>query len=429
MADSNFRGPVNSMGALEVDAATTSVYPLDGPSMFYQGPAIPDLRSAPFNKDSFRPGQQAAFGGSDIPLLDCIPQKGASAVIAAAQIVTTAVTAAVVTSQPAGLTSAAGIACGVPIIPIGTTVATFANIALDFGFTTGTTATNSTAVVVVDNSLFRLGQWIIIGGAGNSSASRSLVTQVQSTAGSTQIFISPAAATVLLNVPIGQANLWGSGLLPPATQFGPSAPVANAHAFGGAMEAGLARVYNPKEMSSRTVAIQSVTAIAVAYSAVISGWDVWGNPMTEVVSAATGVTTFVGRKAFKYISNITSGTTVPSSQAVAFGLGDQFGIPIRADYWEQLYVTWNGSSMANSNGFVPGIVGTTTQNATTDVRGTIAVSTAIVTGTIATAISATATNGTGRLWISMTHTPMYDILSTPLNLPPKFGISQYTATS
>src|SRR5262249_6727864 len=273
------------------------------------------------------------------------------------------------------------------------TVATFAALALDFGFTTGTTATNSTSIIVVDNSLFRPGQWIVVGGAGNTTASRSLVTQVQSTAGSTQIFVSPAAATTLLNVPIGQANLYGATLLPPATQFGPSAAVANAHAFGGAMEAGLAKVYNPKEMCTRSLAFTGATAIAVAYSAVISGWDVWGNAMTEVVSAAATVTTFASRKAFNYISSITSGTTVPSSQTVAFGLSDVVGLPMRCDYWEELYVTWNGAAMANSNGFSPGIVGTTVQNSTTDVRGTLALSTAIITGGLTTAISAIATNG------------------------------------
>ena len=429
MGDSNFRGPVNSMGALEVDSATTSIFPTDGPSMFYQGVAQPDLRSAPFAKDAARPAQQPAFGGMEIPLLDFIPQKAASTVLSAAQIVTSAVAVSLVTAQPAGVTSAAGIAIGVPIVPVGTTVATFAAMALDFGFATGTTATNSTTVVVVDSTQFRIGEWIVIGGAGNSSASRSLITQVTALPGSTSINISPAAATVLLNVPIGQANLWGGNYLPAGTQFGPTTTVPTGHAFGGAQGAGLARVYNPREMGSRNIAIQSVTAIAVAYSAVVSGWDVWGNPMTEIVSAAAAVTTFMGKKAFKYISSITSGTTVPSSQAVAFGLGDVVGLPLRADYWEELYATWNGVAMANFSGFVAGITGTTVSNGTADVRGTLQLSTAIVTGGLATAMSVIASNGTGRLAVSMTTPPQVEVYSTPLNLSPKFGIAQYTATT
>ena len=432
MADSNFRGPINSMGALEVNAATTAVEPLDGPSMLYQGYAYPDIRSAPFAKDGFRPGQQAAFlPATDFIALDYIPQKAASTLLAAAQIVTSAVAAALVTAQPAGVASAAGIAVGVPIIPLGTTVATFANLALDFGFTTGTTVTNSSTVTVVDNTIFRLGQWLVIGGVGNSSASRSQVVQVASlvTGGQTAITVSPAVVTGIANAQIGQGNLWGSAQLPNAATFGPAAPAANAHAFGGAMEAGLARIFNPREMGSRNISVQGVTAIAVAYSAVVSGWDVWGAPMTEIISAATGVTTFMGKKAFKYISSITSGTTVPSSQTVAFGLSDVVGLPIRADYWEEVSAAWNGVQMANFSGFVAGITGTTAANGTADVRGTLQLSTAIVTGGLATAMSVVASNGTGRIAVSMNVTPMASILATPINQVPMFGVAQYTATT
>lgn len=432
MADSNFRGPVNSMGALESNAATASVEPLDGPSLSYQGFGVPDLRSAPFAKDSFRPGQQPGFlGGTKILLCDNIPQARSSTLIAAAQIVTATVVVSLVTAQAVGIASVAGIAIGVPIIPLGTSVVTYANIALDFGFTTGTTVAASTAVAVVDNTMFRIGQWIVIGGAGNSTASRSHIAQVVSiaTANVTGINISPAAVTAISHAGIGQANLWGSAMLPPASQFGPSAPAATAHAFGGAIEAGLARVYNPREMLSRNIAVQSVTAITVAYSAVVSGWDVWGAPMTEVISAAATVTTFMGRKAFKYISSITSGTTAPSSQAVAFGIGDVIGLPLRSEYWEQVDACWNGVSMTNFSGFVSGLVGTTVANSTTDVRGTLQLSTSIITGGLATAMSVIASNGTGRFTVNLNVTPMAQILATPLSQIPMFGQSQYTATT
>lgn len=429
MADSNFRGPLNSMGALETNAATASVEPLDGPSQSYQGFAVPDIRSGSFAKDGFRPGQQAAFMlGGDFVLLDNIPQARGSTLIAAAQIVTSAVAVALVTSQPAGLASSAGIAVGVPIIPLGTTVATFAALALDFGFATGTTVANSSTVTVTDSSIFRQNQWLVIGGVGNSSASRSLICQVQSSPTTTTIQISPVAATAIGAAPIGQANLWGSAMLPNATQFGPSAPAATGHAFGGAMEAGLARIYNPREMLARNLSVTGVTAIANAYSAVISGWDVWGNPMTEVLSAAATVTTFVTKKAFKYISSITSGTTVAGSQTVAFGLGDTIGLPVRVDYWEELYATWNGVAMANFSGFTPALLSPSTSTSN-DVRGTLQLSTSIVTGGLATAMSVIASNGTGRLFVAMSIPPTPAILATPINQAPLFGGAQATATT
>lgn len=432
MADSNFRGPINSMGSLESNAATASVEPLDGPSTFYQGTGMPDLRSAPFAKDGFRPGQQPAFlSGGSIILLDQIPQAMKTNVIAAAQVMTAALAVTLVTTQAAGVASAANVAIGVPIVPLGTTVATFA-MALDFGFTTGTTATNSTTVVVVDSTVFRQNQWIVIGGAGNSSASRSLVTQVQSAVNATTIQISPAAATVLQNAPIGQANLWGSTLLPLATQFGPSAPTATGHAFGGAIEAGLARAYNPREMLGRTIQIQASTALVSAYSAIVSGWDAWGVPMTENLTAAAGVTTFMGKKAFKYIGSITSGTTNGATQLVSVGLGEAFGFPVRSDAWEHLRISWNGAAATNFNGYVAGVTSPATSS-TGDVRGTIMVSTAIITstfaGAVATSFSVATTNGTGRLTVVMDIPPQQMVLGTPINQTPMFGVTQSTATT
>lgn len=432
MADSNFRGPINAMGSLAVNAATTAVEPLDGPSLFYQAAGFPDLRSAPFAKDGFRPGQQPAFVGNPLILLDNIPQKLATNVIATGQVMTAALAVTLVTTQAAGLASAANVAVGVPIVPLGTTVATFAAIAIDFGFTTGTTASNSSTVVVVDSTLFRQGQWIVVGGAANASASRSLITQVMSSPNATTIQVSPVAATTLANVPIGQANLWGSSLLPSATPFGPSAAVPNAHAFGGAIEAGLARVYNPREMLGRTIQIQASTALVSAYSAIVSGWDAWGVPMTENLTAAAGVTTFMGKKAFKYISSITSGTTNAATQLVSVGLGEAFGFPVRMDAWEYLHISWNGATSTNNNGFVAGVTSPATSS-TGDVRGTIMVSTAIITssfaGAIATSFSIATTNGTGRLTVVASIPPMQTVLGTPINQTPMFGVAQSTATT
>lgn len=428
MADSNFRGPLNSMGSLEVDAATASVYPLDGPSMLYQGQATPDIRSAPFAKDGFRPGQQPAFlNGNLIVVIDAIPQLRASTLIAAAQVATAlGSTVALVTTQAAGVAGAANIAVGVPIIPLGTTVATFAALALDFGFATGTTTNNSSTVVVQDSTLFRQNQWVVIAGAANSSASRSLIAQVMSAPTATSIQISPVAGTGLSNVPIGQANLWGSAQLPFATPFGPSAPVATAHAFGGQIEAGLARLYNPREMLTRTITVQTGNDTAAGYSAVVSGWDLYGAPMTELISASA--TTFGGKKAFKYISSITIGTSQAVGTTFAYGINDVVGLPIRADYWEQTEVRWNGAAMTTLNGFTAALSSPSTST-TRDVRGLVALSTAVITGAIATAISATATNGTGRVWVGITMPPMQSVLATPINQAPMFGVAQSTATS
>ncbi len=431
MADSNFRGPLASMGALEDANATTGttslvqISPFDGPSIAYQDMAVPDIRAVPFAKDGTAPGRVPAFcSGMNFWSCDNVPQAQATNVIATAQVGTNAVAVALATVGLSGVASAASIAVGVPIIPAGTTVATTALIAIDFGFTTGTTVASSSTVVVIDSTLFKPGQWIVVGNVGNTSATRSLITQVQSAAvSSTSITVLPAPATALSNVPIGQANLYGSGLLPPAANFGPSAPAATAHAFGGAIDAGLARVMNPRETLARNIVLALATS--GSYSAVVSGWDVWGNPMTEIISLSSQ-TTGAGKRAFKYIGSITSGTS--STDPVAFGLGDTFGFPFRVDEWDQTEITWNNAYASNANGFTKAVLGAATATSG-DVRGTIQLSTAVLTGVLATSISATATNGTSRVTLQQNIGVWNQIYGTPNNVVPMFGFAQFTGTT
>lgn len=424
MADSNFRGPLTSMGALEVNAATAAVEPLDGPAILYQGDALADIRSAPFAKDGFRPGQQAAvLAGASLWACDNIPQARTSTMLAVAQTGTVSVAVALATVGGAGVASVATLAVGVPIIPTGTTVATVAALAIDFGFTTGTTVTNSSTVAVIDNTLFKVGQWIVVGNVGNSAATRSLIAQVQSiaTSNTTGITISPVAATGLASVPIGQANLYGSEMLPAGYNFGPSNQSASAHAFGGGLQAGLAKVMNPRETLARNVMMFASTINT--YSALVSGWDVWGNPMTELLSLSAQ-TTVAGKKAFKYIGSIVSGTA--SVGQVSFGLGDTFGYPFRVDEWDQTEVTWNNAYATNANGFTAAVTTNPATNTTGDVRGTVQISTAILTGVLATSVSAVATNGTSRVTMLQNIGVWNQVYGTPTNQAPMFGVAQST---
>lgn len=421
MAESNFRGPVTSMGSLEVDAATVGTLPIDGPGLFYQGLALPDVRSAPFAKDGFRPGQQAAvlMSGSAYAI-DTVPQAAASNVLAASQAITAAVAPALATVGLSGVASAASIAVGVPIIPQGTTVATTAIIAIDFGFTTGTTVASSSAVTVIDNTLFKVGQWVVVGNVGNTAATRSLIAQVTAiaTSNTTGINISPVAATGLSSVPIGGANLFGGDLLPPATQFGPAAASASAHS--PYLQAGLARVANPRELSARSIQLSAGTTTATT-ALTVSGWDVWGAPMTEAITVPSGnrsATSFYGKKAFKYVGSIAVSTTAGGS--IAVGLSDVFGFPFRSDEWEQIEASWLGVWGAVGTGWL-GAVTTAATNTTGDARGTLQVS---ATGTGAAGQSSTATNGTSRLCVLQSFGVWNQIYATPLSLSPMYGTTQ-----
>lgn len=429
MADTNFRGPVNSMGPLEVDAGNTAtISPLDGPSLFYQSVGFPDIRTTPFAKDGFRSGQQPGF--MVIPesyAVDAFPQAASTTLLGAAQLATANSAMTLVTVATNG--PAAGVASraiGVPIIPQGTTVVTTASIALDFGFATGTTVAASSTVAVNDNTLFALGQWIVIGGAGNAASTVSLLTQVRtiSTSNTTSITVSPSPATALSHAPIGGANLFGSDSLPLATQFGPSAASANAHS--PYLAGGLARIANPRELSARNVSVTVGTTTATTSFTVV-GFDVWGQRMSELIGPVIATnrqfTTFFGSKAFKYVMSVTPTTTAVGTASL--GVGDVFGMPMRADEWEHAHIRWNGCVVPTSLGFSAAATTAPATNTTGDVRGTIQVSTN-GTGTAATVATAAVSNGTARLVIIQNPGVWNTLFGTPNNTVPLFGVTNST---
>jgi hypothetical protein len=422
MADTNFRGPINAMGSLEIQAGNTAtIEPLDGPSMFYQGAGIPDPRSA-FIKDTFRPGQQPAFlTHVDMYALDAIPQGASTTTLAAAQVITAATGMTLATVGVTNFSSgAASLAVGVPIFPAGTSTLATA-IALDFGFTSGTSVANSTTLTVADNTLFTVNQWLVIGNVGNSAATQSLLTQVRSisTTNTTTITVSSAPATAM-GVPIGQANLYGSDLLAIGTQFGPTNASATAHNPGGRIQAGLGRFTNPREMLARGLVVQASTVQAGTGTILVSGYDVWMQPMTELITA-TGTTPAYSKKAFKYVQSAvpqTIGTTV--SAQYTLGISDVFGFPFRVDQPEHVTILAGGTTVANSVGITTAVI-TGATNTSGDVRGTVQVS-GLGGGT---ALSSVATsNNVKRLYVVHTLGVWNALFTNPNNLTPMFGTTQ-----
>lgn len=425
MAESDFRGPLMNMGSLEVQSGqTATIEPMDGPSGSYQGMVFLDPRSTPFAKDGMLPARVPGFlVSADMFTVDNVPMKASTVSIAAASTIATTVAIAMglATTGVAGTVDGTpGIAVKVPMRAQGTTTIVNVPLTLDFGFATGTTIANSSTVAVNDSTLFRPNQWIIIGNAGASNQA-SFITQVQSITNATTIQVSPLPPAAATFAPIGAANLWGSELLPPSTQFGPSTSTANAHA--PALSAGLARVWNPKELIARNLSISIVTGgVATSAAITVAGWDVWGQPMTETITQAAstvGATTF-GKKAFKYINTVTI-TASGTANSYSVGVGDVFGFPLRADEWEQTSVFWNGCDPTTSLGFT---AFTTTANATAgDVRGTVQVSSNGA-GTAITISTAAVSNGTSRLVMVQNPGPYNMLNATPLTYTSLFGVTQ-----
>lgn len=426
MADSNFRGPVNAMGSMEFQSGTTAtIEPLDGPSMFYQGVGFPDLRGVPFAKDGYRAGQQPAFlSTNNFYAVDNFPQAASSTLLAAQQGATAGTPISLLAAQPQG--PGAGIpsvALGVPIIPQGTTNVVTPTLTIDYGFATGTATAASSTVIVSDSTLFTVGQWVVVGGAGNAAGTLSLISQVKSiTSGTTTLItIQPTPSTTINNAPIGAGNLFGDNAIALGTQFGPATASASAASLDTV--AGLSRVHNPREMIARCVSLTIGTTAATS-DITITGYDVWKQPMAEKITIPSlnrgAVSTIFGKKAFKHITSIAVSTTIVGQMSV--GVGDVFGMAVRADKWEQTQIFWNGCSIPTSLGFTAAATTAPATNTTGDVRGTIQTSTN-GTGTAAAVATATVSNGTARLTIIQSPGVWNTVYSNPNNLVPMFGVT------
>lgn len=423
MPESVFQGPLVSAGSLlnASGAATTTapINPMDGPALLYQAEMFIDPRFFPINKDGLSPGRiKGYFNIPSVVVVDAIPSANATNSIAAAQApsTTAGIALTLITAQ---VGTAAGVpvpAPGIPIIPVGTSVATTV-LAIDFGFATGTTAANSSTVVVDDNSKFQLGQWIVIPGVGASGNTNTpLFTQVQSlSTNTTVITISPVAATAGNNLPIGQGNLY-SNLTPPASQFGPAA--ASANAAEPYRYAGLGITFDPLQGVARALSITAASIGSGTTNVTVTGYDIYNNRMTEYLSA-NGTTTVNGKKAFKYILSVVTASTAATSgtpASISVGLSDVFGVNLRMDRAEYIQAAWNGC-FANAITNMTTALTTTSGATTADVRGTINASTLAV-ATVAS------TNGARRLTVIM-NVPVNNMLNaTPNATAALFGAPQ-----
>jgi hypothetical protein len=142
----------------------------------------------------------------------------------------------------------------------------------------------------------------------------------------------------------------------------------------------------------RVVTVTTGAGTPTTRNVTISGFDIYGQPMSEVIATgAVASTTTAGKKAFHQISSATiSGSPVVT---VSVGTGDVFGSPVRfTDRGYIARVGWD-NALAEDAATVA-VADTATATTTTgDVRGTVAPSSAangtrrLVVGILLTAIA------------------------------------------
>jgi hypothetical protein len=389
------------------------VEPLDGPGLDYQANGFPDVRFAPTRKDGQYAGRVRSILNS--PFFVCcdnVPQAAANNIIVAAQTPggvagnTVPLVAVQVNGTAAGVPS---LCPGVSIYRADTNQLVTGLTAIDFGFTTGTTTTGgtSTTITVPDSTLFYVGQWIAVGGAGNAAKTLPLYTQVLVLATATTITVSLGAQAALTNAPIGNAG-------PFTTAVAPYGFVANA--VVPFSQGGLGLFLNPPEALARCISLVSTATAAAPIT--IRGYDIFGYPLTETLTE-NAITPVYGKKAWKYIASVT--VTNTDTHAVSIGIGDTFGFHARTDKWEYTNEFYNGAFIASSVGWTAGVI-TTPTGTTGDVRGTVQVS---GNGFGTPITGGAATDGVKRLMLAMT-VPLYNNLNgTPVNAAPMYGQTQF----
>lgn len=399
MAETVNRGPMISAGSV-MDGR---VEPMDGPSMDYQGSGFPDVRSN-FRKDGLYPRRVGAMLQSPwVIVADAIPSAISATGIAALANVVSGTPMVLTTVAPGGASGVPSLA-PVPLIPFGS--ANPVNVlAMDFGFTTGTTtAGNATIAAVPDSTQFAFGEWICVGGAGNVGKTASLFTQVLTAPTPTTITVFPVPLGSLSHAPIGHANLSG-----PLQPFG-----AVPNAASGRYSGGLGAWFCPQEGLARTLSITGVGAGAGG-AFLVTGYDVYHQLMTQTITVAAGVNTVNSLKAFKYVVSVVP--QFSDAQNYSVGWGDVFGLNLRSDLFEHTDIKWGGKVPVIGTGYLKAVATNPATAATGDVRGTVNVS------TLASPVGA-ASNGALRLVIAQRVTPWQGIFSNPVNAIPLYGVTQ-----
>lgn len=420
MAETIVRGPLTGLGSLlnspNSNGSIPADEPTDGPAISYQGYSFPDPRFFPANKDGLGMGRIPTFFLSpDVILVDALPSASSATPtdIAALQATTNGTAMTLVTTQASVVnTGQCQHMPSTPFIPFGGTLTSV--FALDMGFAYGTTVAGSGTVTVVDSTAFTLGQWIVVGGAGNVGTTKPLVTQVTNPSlSSTTISVFPVPLGAVTRAPISSGNAF----------IGYPANVI-ANGVSPYTDGGISRIFSPAEGVCRVVGINAAAGAAGGIFTV-AGYDIYGYPMTEAITVGAGAAVAYGNKCFKYITSITPNVTDASAHYSA-GVGDVIGINLRSARFEFLSAFVAGAAIVIT-GWKAGLTAPNgpSTSTTADVRGSIQVGTrGNNTGSGGAGATGGPFSGTVRIVVAKTVPAGQVVGASPNNPASMFGIAQ-----
>ena len=350
MSITAFSGPVISYGQNTVGSnpSITDYNPDLGPSLFWGGVARIDPRPN-FN---YIPGQNfgaftAGFATSDAQTISYAPYTLSTSAIAAAANVVSGTAMTLVSTNSTSTGVSVGASCtnyntGATVTGLlmvdgfASFTGVIANSILTVSSLTGTISIGMTITGTGVNT----GTTIVNQLTGAPGGVGTYTVQGDDTASSTTI-TAQATGTTALAQPFGQSN----------TVY----------------------LWNPQAVVSRAVSVTG-SASATGGNILISGYDIYGVPMSEVIAAPASATTVNGKKAFKYIASVVPQFTDAHNYSV--GTTDIYGFALRADFFSDVAINYNNAVITANTGFTAAVTTSPATTGTGDVRGTYALQSA-----------------------------------------------------
>lgn len=123
---------------------------------------------------------------------------------------------------------------------------------------------------------------------------------------------------------------------------------------------------------------RAVTITGVAGGAggnfLVSGYDSYGYPLTQLLTVGAGAVSATTLKTFKFITSVVPQFSDAHNYTV--GTADVFGFPIFSALFSSLQLRWNNAVVTSATGYTAGVTTSPSTNLLGDVRGTYAVQSA-----------------------------------------------------
>ena len=249
------------------------------------------------------------------------------------------------------------------------------------------TALNFGAPIVVgmfvDGTSVTDGTYITAFGTGNGGVGTYTLNQAINIANSTALtlhdmepFDNPAPMSLGVG-PLGRIYVWD--VVPQAAVTNNIAASQTA-AAAGAVTLTAGTSVRSVVRTDGTTALQldvpravKVNCSTTARAFTVTGFDVYGQPMSEVITVAVAGTAVTGLKAF---FQVTGATIAGSATAVVIGTSDVLGIPVRVANVAYVASVKSNNTLAEDAGTFVAASTATATTTTGDVRGTYAPATA-----------------------------------------------------